>query len=169
MMDSLTNSRLNKFSLLMRMTFNGTQLRTSDVIDAQAAPDESTLLREDFRVLADEQITASPMMAAPLHPPGQLIHLHKLKNGSYEPRLVEAEEFMKRGMMIQSGFFTDHFPDKVAGVLSDLAMSGTDASLTIASLGTSSDDPSGTLVDKLVKQSSKKGGFPHEFGDEDNV
>ena len=169
MMDSLTNSRLNKFSLLMRMTFNGTQLRTSDVIDAQAAPDESTLLREDFRALADEQINATPMMAAPLHPPGQLIHLHKLKNGSYEPRLVEAEEFMKRGMMIQSGFFTDHFPDKVAGVLSDLAMSGTDAALTIASLGTSSDDPSCTLVDKLVNQSSKKGGFPHEFGTADNV
>ena len=161
MMDALTNSKLNKFSLLMRMTFSGTKLQISDVLDPTQAASESTTLRDDFRRYADEQISVTPLMSAPLHPPGHLIHLQRLPHGEYAPHLVEASEFMARGMMIQYGFFSDHFPDKVAAVLSDLASASTGASQAISSEGTVSED---TLIDKLVSTQSR-----HKRPSEDNV
>ena len=166
LMESLTNSKLNKFSLMMRMTFNGTKLQISDVLDAAAAATESTALRENFIDFAERQVAQSPMMAAKLYPPGQLVHLHKRDDGMYEPRLVEAKEFMDRGMMVQAGFFTEHFPDKVAAVLSDLAASGTDATQSITSMRTSSQNSSRSIVDTLVRQSSRR---IYQEGSIDNV
>ena len=84
----------------------------------------------------------------------------------YEPRLVEAKEFMDRGMMVQAGFFTEHFPDKVAAVLSDLAASGTDATQSITSMRTSSQNSSRSIVDTLVRQSSRR---IYQEGSIDNV
>ena len=156
LMESLTNSKLNKFSLMTRMTFNGTKLQVSDVLDAAEAANEATALREHFEAFSIRQVTLSPLMAARLYPPGQLLHLHRRADDVYEPRLVEAKEFMERGMMIQSGFFSDHFPDKVAAVLSDLAASGTDATQTISSMRTSSQDSDHSIVDTLVRQSSTR-------------
>ena len=68
MMDALTHSKLNKFSLLMRMTFRGNKLQTSDVLDEDSPATESTTLREDYKRFAEAQVTATPMMAAELHP-----------------------------------------------------------------------------------------------------
>jgi sn1-specific diacylglycerol lipase len=168
MMDSLTNAKLNKFSLMMRMTFNGTKLQISDVLDPESAASESTALREDFRTFSRAQVDSTPMMAAPLHPPGQLIHLLRLPNGSYAPRLVEAHELMDRGMMIQYGFFADHFPDKVAAVLSDLAAGSTEASQSITSMGTSTADSTRTLVDRLVNRQTSQSSR-RVLGDLENV
>jgi len=68
--------------------------------------------------------------------------------------------------MIQYGFFADHFPDKVAAVLSDLAAGSTEASQSITSMGTSTDDTTRSLVDRLVQtsQSSRR-----VLGDVENV
>jgi len=154
MMDALTSCKLNKFSLMMRMTFNGTKLQVSDVLDPSSVASESTNLRDSFRRYSDEQVNATPMMSAPLHPPGQLIHLQRQVNGTYAPRLVQAGELMERGMMIQYGFFSDHFPDKVAAVLSDLAQGSSESAQSIRSVGTAqtSDD---TVVAKLVRTQSR--------------
>ncbi len=168
MMDALTHSKLNKFSLLMRMTFRGNKLQTSDVLDEDSPATESTTLREDYKRFAEAQVTATPMMAAELHPPGQLIHLLRLPDGSYAPRLVEARELMNRGMMIQHRFFSDHFPDKVASVLSDLATAGTEAAQSITSVRTPADVPvQESIVDKLVHSSSMD--RHRRTGDVDNV
>jgi sn1-specific diacylglycerol lipase len=156
LIESLTNSKLNKFSLMMRLTFNGTKLALPDILDPESVPSESTALRDDFEAYSNSQVSETPMMAATLHPPGQLIHLHRLSHGAYEPRLIQANELMERGMMIQSGFFTDHFPDKVVSVLSDLAATESSSTLlSISSLSTAADsiEPS-TVVEELIRRSS---------------
>ena len=71
-------------------------------------------------------------------------------------------------MMIQYGFFVDHFPDKVAAVLSDLAAGSTEASQSITSMGTSTADSTRTLVDRLVNRQTSQSSR-RVLGDLENV
>jgi len=70
--------------------------------------------------------------------------------------------------MIQYGFFADHFPDKVAAVLSDLAAGSTEASQSITSMGTSTADSTRTLVDRLVNRQTSQSSR-RVLGDLENV
>lgn len=70
-------------------------------------------------------------MVAPLYPPGRLLHLCRIPKNSgsqpvlgyeYEVRWISAKDLMAQGLLVSRNFFTDHFPDKVVAVLSELSM-----------------------------------------------
>ena len=120
------------FSLLARMTCAAGHVEENDLLlpSGQGAH-EATLLRQEFEHFHVKQITERPMMAAPLFPPGRLLHLRRLPVGrnppktlasAYEARWITADELMSQGLLVSSTFFTDHFPDKVVAVLSELAV-----------------------------------------------
>jgi sn1-specific diacylglycerol lipase len=97
----------------------------------EVLPHEATRLREAFERFHVRQVSERPLMAAELYPPGRLLHLRRLPVGrrkpsslaeAYEARWVTAREVMRQGLLVTNNFFTDHFPDKVVAVLSELAM-----------------------------------------------
>ena len=92
---------------------------------------KATRLREAFERFHARRVSERPLMAAELYPPGRLLHLRRLPVGrrrpaslaeAYEARWVTAREVMRQGLLVTNDFFTDHFPDKVVAVLSELAM-----------------------------------------------
>lgn len=132
LVDALVRCRVNKFSLLARMTCAAGHVEENDLLlpSGQGAH-EATLLRQEFEHFHVKQITERPLMAAPLFPPGRLLHLRRLPVGrnppktlasAYEARWITADELMSQGLLVSSTFFTDHFPDKVVAVLSELAV-----------------------------------------------
>ena len=55
--------------------------------------DEATLLRQEFEQFHAKQVSERPLMAAPLYPPGKLLHLRRLPVGQHRPSsLGEAYE-----------------------------------------------------------------------------
>ena len=132
LVDALVRCKVSKFSLLSRVTFGARDLEESDVLSPPGTgADEATQLREAFEKFHVKQVTERPLMGAKLYPPGRLLHLRRLPVGrrkpstlaeAYEARWVTAKDLMQVGMLITNDFFTDHFPDKVVAVLSELAM-----------------------------------------------
>jgi sn1-specific diacylglycerol lipase len=132
LVDALARCKVSKFSLLARMTFGVEDVEESDVLMPPGeGPTEATELREAFERFHSRQVSERPLMAAELYPPGRLLHLRRLPVGrrrftslaeAYEARWVTAKELMRCGLLVTNDFFTDHFPDKVVAVLSELAM-----------------------------------------------
>ena len=136
LVDALARCKVSKFSLLARVTLGARDVEESDVLFPRAAregsiPHEATELREAFERFHARQVSERPLMAAELYPPGRLLHLRRLPTGrrrpsslaeAYEARWVTAREIMNQGLLVTNDFFTDHFPDKVVAVLSELAM-----------------------------------------------
>lgn len=132
LVDALVRCKVNKFSLLARMTCASGYVEEGEfLLPPGQGAHEATLLRQEFEQFHAKQVSERPLMAAALYPPGKLLHLRRLPAGqrrpnslaeSYEARWVGAQELMSQGILINSNFFTDHFPDKVVAVLSELAM-----------------------------------------------
>lgn len=133
LVDALVRCKLNKFSLLMRMTCAPDSVEESDLLlEPGCEAHEATILRRDFEQFHVKQIDERPLMAAPLYPPGRLLHLRRKSSGKrsptasirdmYEARWISAQELMFQGLLVNETFFTDHFPDKVVAVLSELAL-----------------------------------------------
>ena len=135
LVDALARCKVSKFSLLARVTLGARDVEESDVLfppdQEEVLPHEATRLREAFERFHVRQVSERPLMAAELYPPGRLLHLRRLPVGrrkpsslaeAYEARWVTAREVMRQGLLVTNNFFTDHFPDKVVAVLSELAM-----------------------------------------------
>ena len=135
LVDALARCKVSKFSLLARVALGARDVEESDVLfprgHESALPREATRLREAFERFHARQVSERPLMAAELYPPGRLPHLRRLPVGrrrpaslaeAYEARWVTAREVMRQGLLVTNDFFTDHFPDKVVAVLSELAM-----------------------------------------------
>ena len=135
LVDALARCKVSKFSLLARVALGARDVEESDVLfprgHESALPREATRLREAFERFHARQVSERPLMAAELYPPGRLLHLRRLPVGrrrpaslaeAYEARWVTAREVMRQGLLVTNDFFTDHFPDKVVAVLSELAM-----------------------------------------------
>ena len=134
LVDALVRCKVNKFSLLTRMTCVPDSVEESDLLlEPGCEAHEATLLRRDFEQFHIKQINERPLMAAPLYPPGRLLHLRRISpvnkemsaasiRDTYEVRWISAQELMFQGLLVNETFFTDHFPDKVVAVLSELAL-----------------------------------------------
>ena len=72
----MVRCKVNKFSLLARMTCAAGHVEESDLLlpPGQGAH-EATLLRQEFEQFHAKQVSERPLMAAPLYPAGKLLHL----------------------------------------------------------------------------------------------
>jgi sn1-specific diacylglycerol lipase len=122
---------VNKFTLLSRLSCSPDLVEIDDfLLKPGDGEHEAEALRQEFERFHMQQIKERPLMVAPLYPPGRLLHLRRISNDNwsrpalgyeYEARWVSANDLMAQGLVVSRNFFTDHFPDKVVAVLSELS------------------------------------------------
>ena len=132
LVDSLVRCKVNKFTLLARLCCSPDIVEPDDFIMQQGdRENEANTFRQEFERFHIQQIKDRPLMVAPLYPPGRLLHLCRIPKNSgsqpvlgyeYEVRWISAKDLMAQGLLVSRNFFTDHFPDKVVAVLSELSM-----------------------------------------------
>ncbi|MDA9080798.1 lipase family protein [Candidatus Dependentiae bacterium] len=131
LVDSLVRCKVNKFTLLSRLSCSPDLVEIDDfLLKPGDGEHEAEALRQEFERFHMQQIKERPLMVAPLYPPGRLLHLRRISNDNwsrpalgyeYEARWVSANDLMAQGLVVSRNFFTDHFPDKVVAVLSELS------------------------------------------------